>query len=73
MIWSEFSALQSRLVGCVERSDGLDLRRVKVASPVSRLVRVSLGAWFAALIVHEQNHIAQAGRVYHHPNFPNHA
>jgi hypothetical protein len=40
----EFSALQEDLARCVERSKGIDLRRVRVPSPAVPLLRISLGA-----------------------------
>ena len=37
--------------------------RVKVATPISRFVRLSLGATFAQATAHEKRHIEQARRV----------
>jgi hypothetical protein len=56
----EFSALQDDLARCVERSKGIDLRRVRVPSPALPLLRISLGAWFEATIAHEERHLDQA-------------
>jgi hypothetical protein len=47
----------------IERADGLDLRRVKVATPISRLLKLSLGATLAQAAAHERRHLAQARRV----------
>ncbi len=70
IVLSQFGVLQNQLISCMEAANGLDLVRVKVVSPVSKLVRVSLGAWFAATVAHEQNHLVQAQRVREHPAFP---
>jgi hypothetical protein len=65
-----FDALQQELIATVEAADGLDLRRIKVASPVSALLRISLGAWFAAIVAHQWNHLRQAQRVREESGFP---
>lgn len=59
----EFAALQDRLAACVAGAGGLDLEGIKVPSPITDWVRLSLGAWFAATISHEQRHLAQARRA----------
>jgi hypothetical protein len=58
-----FLHLQSQLIVRAEAADGLDLRRVKVATPVSRFLRLSLGAMFAQIAAHERRHLEQARRV----------
>ena len=47
----------------MQRAEGLDLARVKVASPISRVLRMSLGALFAQAAAHERRHLEQARRV----------
>jgi hypothetical protein len=47
----------------LERADGLDLRRIKVATPISRFLKMSLGMMFAQAAAHEQRHLMQARRV----------
>jgi hypothetical protein len=47
----------------IARADGLDLRRVKVSTPITRLLKLSLGATLAQAAAHERRHIAQALRV----------
>jgi hypothetical protein len=66
----DFFALQDELLGCIRESNGLNLRRAKVTSPVTRLLRLSLGQEFALLIAHEQRHLWQARRVRANPVFP---
>jgi hypothetical protein len=58
-----FEELQARLMRAVEDGEGIDLRRAKVLSPFSPLIRVSVGAWIASIIEHERNHLQQAQRV----------
>lgn len=58
-----FLHVQSQFIRQLERADGLDLRRVKVATPISRFLKMSLGMTFAQAAAHEQRHLAQARRV----------
>lgn len=59
----EFLQLQDDLLTCVDRSEGLDLRRVRVPSPALPIFSISLGAWYEATIAHERRHLAQAHRA----------
>jgi hypothetical protein len=59
----EFRGLQDQFASCVGQAEGLDLRRIRVASPAVPLLRISLGAWFEATIAHEERHLRQAERV----------
>lgn len=58
-----FETLQDDYAKVVERADGLDLGRIKVSSPVTRLLRLSLGQWFRLLAGHQRRHLWQAGQV----------
>lgn len=58
-----FRHLQRQLGIQLDRAEGLDLARVKVKTPISRVLRLSLGMMFAQIIAHEQRHIVQAQRV----------
>ncbi|MFB6249235.1 MAG: DinB family protein [Salinibacter sp.] len=59
----EFRALQDQFADCVAAAEGLDLRRIRVASPAVPLLRISLGAWFEATLAHEERHLEQARAV----------
>jgi DinB superfamily len=58
-----FYHVQSMFRLHIERADGLDLKRVKVVTPISRFLKVSLGMTFAQAAAHERRHLAQARRV----------
>lgn len=60
-----FIGLQDQYVERVNHANGLDLARVKVPSPAMKLVRLSLGQWFAMLAGHQKRHFTQARRVRH--------
>lgn len=49
--------------GALRSADGLDLARIKVTSPVTRLLRLSLGQWLAGLAGHQRRHLWQARQV----------
>ena len=66
----DFFALQDELLGLLRESNGINLRRAKVTSPVTKLLRLSLGQEFALLIAHEQRHLWQARQVRANPAFP---
>jgi hypothetical protein len=65
-----FLQLQDDYIEQIQRSDGLDLRRIRVSSPAIRLLRLILGAWFAVTLAHEKRHMEQAHRVKLDPGFP---
>jgi len=58
-----FDELQVEFIARLERANGLNLAKVKVPSPVTRLLRLSLGQWFALLAGHQERHLAQAQDV----------
>lgn len=59
----EFASLQDRFMASVRHADGLDLARIKVASPAVSLLRLNVSAWFAATLAHEERHLTQARRA----------
>lgn len=58
-----FRHLQRQLGILIDGAEGLDLARVKVKTPISRFLKLSLGMMFAQIVAHEQRHMAQALRV----------
>jgi len=58
-----FLHVQSQFMRLLKRADGLDLRRIKVATPISRFLKMSLGMTFAQAAAHEQRHMMQARLV----------
>jgi len=60
-----FLHLQNQLMRHTEAAEGLNLRRVKVPTPISRYLRLSLGAMFAQIAAHERRHLEQARLVRH--------
>lgn len=59
-----------RLIELAEEADGLALGTLRIASPVSRLFRLSVAQAFEVQDLHTPRHLAQAERVKQHPEFP---
>lgn len=66
----DFFATQDEVLRLIEESNGINLARAKVASPVTRLMKLSLGQVFGLIITHERRHLWQAREVKGNPAFP---
>lgn len=62
-VLADFRALQDGFVARLVAAREVDLGRARVGSPVSRHVRMSLGACFAILAAHQRRHLWQARQV----------
>jgi len=60
---AEFLARQRRLVELIERSTAFDWQRVRLASPVSSLIRMNVGDAFAIVVTHAERHFRQIERL----------
>jgi hypothetical protein len=69
-VLEEFDAVGAEYLACLELARGLDLARIRVASPVSALIRFPLGGYFRAQTAHERRHLWQADQVAKAPGFP---
>jgi hypothetical protein len=67
---AELGRLLERAIAAMHAAKGVDLARVKVASPVSPLIRWQLGAAFHIVVAHTDRHLQQAERVMQNPAFP---
>ncbi len=65
-----FSSMQVRALEVVSSADGLDLRRVRVSSPVTSLLRFNLGVSLMILSTHQRRHYWQMCRVIENLQFP---
>jgi len=65
----EFLRVRDQLAERVRQADGLDLRRPRVVSPVTPLLRMPLGAYFAFVIAHDRRHLWRARQVREAPGF----
>jgi len=67
---NEWSQVHDRMKKVIESANGIDLQRVKVASPASNLLKISLGMGFWILTAHEKRHLWQARNVRNAKGFP---
>lgn len=65
-----FLALRARLGRRLEAADGLDLGRIRLASPFFAFLRFDLGSAFRMVAAHERRHLWQAERVTAEEGFP---
>jgi DinB superfamily len=65
----EFLSIHQRLLELVAKANGLDLARIKVASPAGPF-KMSLGQRFALVAAHDRRHLWQAWQVRKHIDFP---
>jgi hypothetical protein len=54
----------------IREAAGLDLRRARVVSPVTRWVRMNVGDALAMVLSHERRHLWQIGRIKETEGFP---
>jgi hypothetical protein len=66
----EFRAVQERWHAVLRQADGLPLGEVKLATPVSRLLKVTAHQAILIHVFHEPRHLGQAERVVQHREFP---
>jgi DinB superfamily len=66
----EFVAIHDRLKELIRSANGLDLARIKVPTPLGKLVTFSLGQRFALITAHDRRHLWQAWQARKHPGFP---
>jgi hypothetical protein len=69
----DFLGTQEEVKRLLADADGLDLRRVRTHSPVSRLLPLNLGDCFAIIAVHGRRHMGQVERIRAHAAFPREA
>lgn len=55
-----FTHLQDDILERVREANGIDLARVKIASPAAWWLRLSLGQWFELIAGHQERHLLQA-------------
>lgn len=69
-VFHEFLLTQLDLRRAAERAIASDIRRTRVASPATSLVRFNLGDCFEILVSHAYRHLGQVERIRKQPEFP---
>jgi hypothetical protein len=66
----DFFAVQDEVLRLIREANGINLARVKVTSPVTRLIKLSLGQVFGLIAAHNRRHLWQARQVRDNSAFP---
>ena len=66
----EFLVRQREVSKLIEASEGIEWRKVRSVSPVSRFIRINLGDCFQILVAHAERHLGQLRRIKADPTFP---
>jgi hypothetical protein len=69
-IISRFAAHQNEVIDKMKTTEGLDLEKVIIYSPVTKVITYSLFDAYRAIVLHERRHFKQAQRVMEAPGFP---
>jgi|GEM_PF-5856151 len=67
---TRFREAQMKWHEILRLADGLELGEVKLATPVSSLLRMTAAQAIQLHVFHEPRHLAQAERLTRHPDFP---
>jgi hypothetical protein len=66
----DFARNQEKLIEMIEAVKDVDIRKVKIAEPLSVALNVRLSDAFEILVMHEKRHFRQAERVLQAESFP---
>jgi hypothetical protein len=69
-ILREFIATQNGLIAALKTASGVDLGRAKFRSPFVRMLRLSVGQGFGAVLAHNRRHLWHARRILSAAGFP---
>ena len=69
-VYPRFVRRHRELGAAMADADGLDLGRNRMASPVLKMLKMSLGEAFAMMLAHGRRHVWQARQVSREPGFP---
>jgi len=61
-IVKDFVDSKMKMMELMERADGLNLNKVKMHSPVAKLIRIRLGDYFTIMAPHDRRHLWQAAQ-----------
>lgn len=67
---SDFFRLRRSVRESMVRADGLDLGRIRIASPALKLLQLNLSQAFNLITAHDRRHLSQARGVRRSPGFP---
>ncbi len=62
-IVESFIQRHEKLISLMKKAEGLNLVKIKLPSPITKLIRFRLGDCFNILITHDKRHILQASQI----------
>lgn len=69
-IVSEFVTHQIEVIGKIKATTGIDLEKVIIYSPVTKVMTYNLIDAYRIIVLHERRHLKQAQHVMEAPGFP---
>ncbi len=69
-VMERFVDLRRRFDQVIASAEGVDLRRARLTSVISRFIKMPLGQWFQFMVAHDRRHIWQAREVLKREGFP---
>jgi hypothetical protein len=69
-VLENFLLLQGELRALIERAVAIDINRIRIRSPLNRMLKLSVGEAFTVIVRHEERHVQQAERVTQRDGFP---
>jgi hypothetical protein len=69
-IIGRFTAHQNEVIDKMKTTEGMELGKVIIYSPVTKVITYSLFDAYRAIVLHERRHFIQAQRVMEAPGFP---
>lgn len=69
-VLDRFLEQQQELTDLLQQADGVNINSSKLSSPLSRLIRFTVGEALTFLVVHQRRHLQQARNLTARPDFP---
>lgn len=69
-ILEDYIKTSKELISLDEKMKHLDLKKIKLSSPVNFIIRLNLGDPLIFIPKHDERHLIQAERVMNHKDFP---
>jgi hypothetical protein len=68
-IIDDYTVSSEKFIGLVNNLRHLDLKKIKLSSPVNKILRMNLGDPLIIIPKHDERHLNQAKRVINHQDF----
>jgi len=58
------------MISFAEQLQGADLRKIKISSPLTKLLKMNVGDALLINLYHDKRHLNQAKKIFNDTNFP---